>query len=131
MYEEAISESRAQFAAIILIIGTLQGTKVFGFENYETLVTKCAVHCSRLLKRVDQCRGIVLASHLFWSNDDSTQDKNTYKDGKRVLECLQKALKIADSVIDHNINVELLVQVLERHVWYFENKNEFVRDFLS
>ncbi|KAH6572236.1 hypothetical protein BASA62_003509 [Batrachochytrium salamandrivorans] len=44
----------------------------FGYENYETLITKCAVHCSRLLKRVDQCRGVVLVSHLFWATDENS-----------------------------------------------------------
>jgi vacuolar protein sorting-associated protein 35 len=85
----------------------------------ETLITKCAVHSSRLLKRFDQCRALILVAHLFWpeavSGEDGTQ---VYRDGKRVLECLQKALKIADTVISGN--VELFVEVLERCVWFFE-----------
>jgi vacuolar protein sorting-associated protein 35 len=142
MYEESISESKAQMAAITLIIGTLYSTTVFGFENYETLITKCAVHCSRLLKRVDQCRGVTLVSHLFWAgvgdsgSDDADdeaavrklrdQGKVVYRDGKRVLECLQKALKIADSVMDQTVNVELFVEILERYIWYYEKRNDFV-----
>ena len=128
MYEDSISQSRAQFTAITLIIGTLGGTVCFGYENYETLVTKCAVHCSRLLKRVDQCRGVALASHLFWTDGNRPREvgKPARRDGKRVLECLQKSLKIADSVMDHNINIEVFVEVLDRYVWYFEKKNEFV-----
>ncbi|KAJ3287207.1 Vacuolar protein sorting-associated protein 35, partial [Blyttiomyces sp. JEL0837] len=142
IYEEAISESRAQTAAITIIIGTLYTTTVFGFENYETLITKCAVHCSRLMKRVDQCRGVALVSHLFWagvneakgdvgsgagSSKTTTADgKVVYRDGKRVLECLQKALKISDSVMDQAVNIELFVEILERYIWYYENRNDAI-----
>ncbi|KAI8913261.1 vacuolar protein sorting-associated protein 35 [Gorgonomyces haynaldii] len=128
VYEEAISESRAQFRAINLIIATLHSTTVFGYENYETLITKSAIHCARLLRRVDQCRGLVLASHLFWADAsvERDEDKPVYQDGKRVLECLQKALKISDSVMDRNISLSLFVEVLERYIWYYETKNEAI-----
>ncbi|KAJ3109779.1 Vacuolar protein sorting-associated protein 35 [Phlyctochytrium planicorne] len=141
MYEESISESKAQMAAITLIIGTLYTTSIFGYENYETLITKCTVHCSRLLKRVDQCRGITIASHLFWASVGAAEEgeseelairklkdqgKVVYRDGKKVLESLQKALKIADSVMDQSLNVELFVEILEKYIWYFEKRNETI-----
>ena len=110
-----------------------------------------AVHTSRLLKRVDQARGVILASHLFWAgvreeashsheeksslakghdgigkSKDEKQFMSYYRNGKRVLECLQKALKIADSVLDARMNVELFVEILERYVWFYDNRNETV-----
>ncbi|CAG8503241.1 24133_t:CDS:10 [Dentiscutata erythropus] len=112
IYEESISESRIQFQAITLIIGTLQTTSVFGAENYDTLITKCALHGSKLLKKPDQCRAVYLSSHLWWATE--------------VLECLQKALKIADSCMDSVTNVELFVEILNRYIYYFERKNEAV-----
>jgi hypothetical protein len=69
IYEESISESRAQFQAITLIIGTLQTIRVFGSENYDTLITKCALHGSKLLKKPDQCRAVYLSSHLWWATE--------------------------------------------------------------
>ncbi|KAJ3262044.1 Vacuolar protein sorting-associated protein 35 [Boothiomyces macroporosus] len=128
VYEESISESRAQFKAISQIIATLQKTTVFGFENYETLITKCAVHCSRLLKRADQSRGIALVSPLFWANDSPKrhEEKPAYRNGKRVLECLQKALKIADSVMDPAISVGLFVEILERYLWFYERQTDMI-----
>eukprot|EP00842_Homolaphlyctis_polyrhiza_P000883 jgi/Hompol1/1796/HPOL_004967-RA len=128
LYEESVSESKAQVSAMTQIIATLYTITVFGFENYETLITKCAVHCSRLLKRVDQCRGVMLVSHLFWADDSVKREegKPAYRDGKRVLECLQKALKIADSVMDPSINVELFVEILERYVWFYEQRNDTI-----
>lgn len=128
MYEESVSDSKAQFSAMTQIMGTLHSISVFGYENYETLITKCAVHCSRLLKRVDQVRGVTLASHLFWPDENvpRSEEKKGYWDGKRVLECLQKALKIADSVMDRGISIGLFVEILERYIWYYENRNDAV-----
>ena len=67
IYEEAISDSRAQFQAVCVIAGALHGTRGFGKENYDTLITKCALHGSKLLKKPDQCRAVYLASHLWWA----------------------------------------------------------------
>ena len=66
VYEESISESRAQLQAITLIIGTLSGAKVFGIDNYDTLITKAALHGARLLKKSHQATAVGLASHLWW-----------------------------------------------------------------
>ena len=52
IYEEAISDSRAQFQAVCVIAGALQSTRNFTKENYDTLITKCALHGSKLLKKV-------------------------------------------------------------------------------
>ncbi len=130
-YEESISDSKAQFAAINLIIYHLGLTSVFEQENYITLVTKAVIHCARLLKRSDQCRGILLASHLFWQDDSlkRIEGKSALRDGKKALECLQKSLKLADSVIDRNVGISLFVDILEKYLWFFENKNDSVRNF--
>lgn len=66
VYEESISESRAQLQAIALIIGTLQGAKVFGVDNYDTLITKAALHGAKLLKKPHQASAVHLASHMWW-----------------------------------------------------------------
>lgn len=66
VYEDSISESRAQLQAITLIIGTLQGAKVFNEDNYDTLITKAALHGARLLKKPHQASAVNLASHLWW-----------------------------------------------------------------
>lgn len=66
VYEDSISDSRAQLQAITLIIGTLQGAKVFGVDNYDTLITKAALHGAKLLKKPHQATAVHLASHMFW-----------------------------------------------------------------
>ncbi|KAL7315906.1 retromer complex subunit Vps35 [Mucor circinelloides] len=134
IYEESISESRAQFQAITCIIGALQQTRVFSVDNYDTLITKAALHSSKLLKKPDQCRGVYLSSHLWWATERGITESDLpegekatlFRDGKRALECLQKALKIADSCMDPVTNVELFVEILNRYVYYFEKGNEAV-----
>jgi len=66
VYEDSISESRAQLQAITLVIGTLQGARVFGVDNYDTLITKAALHGAKLLKKSHQASAVHLASHLWW-----------------------------------------------------------------
>ena len=66
VYEDSISESRAQLAAITLIIGTLQGARVFEVDGYDTLITKAALHGAKLLKKPHQAMAVHAASHLWW-----------------------------------------------------------------
>ncbi|KAI9675833.1 MAG: Vacuolar protein sorting-associated protein 35 [Trizodia sp. TS-e1964] len=130
IYEEAVSDSRAQFQAVCVIAAALQCTRGFSKENYDTLITKCALHGSKLLKKPDQCRAVYLASHLWWAVEIPTRgeedSKTLYRDGKRVLECLQRALRVADACMDTAVSVELFVEILNRYVYYFDQQNEAV-----
>lgn len=130
IYEEAISDSRAQFQAVCVIAGGLHGTRNFSKENYDTLITKCALHGSKLLKKPDQCRAVYLASHLWWATEirakGEEDPKALYRDGKRVLECLQRALRVADACMDTAVSVELFVEILNRYVYYFDQENDAV-----
>ena len=157
IYEESISDSRAQFQAVCVIAGALHPTRGFSRENYDTLITKCALHGSKLLKKPDQCRAVYLASHLWWSTEIPgrvEEDGKTvclvglvysffslcmcgwkcvlmmmvklYRDGKRVLECLQRALRVADACMDVAVSVELFVEILNRYVYHFDQQNDAV-----
>ncbi|KAK6441742.1 retromer complex subunit Vps35 [Oleoguttula sp. CCFEE 5521] len=129
-YEESISDSRSQFQAICIIAGALsQTSEKFGRENYDTLITKAALHGSKLLKKPDQCRAVYLASHLWWGVEKGERQegqKEPYRDPKRVLECLQRALRVADACMDTAVSVELFVEILNRYVYYFDQENDAV-----
>ncbi|KAK5125846.1 hypothetical protein LTR85_012122 [Meristemomyces frigidus] len=130
IYEESISDSRSQFQAICIIAGALsQCSDRFSRENYDTLITKAALHGSKLLKKPDQCRAVYLASHLWWAVEQGEKPeggKEPYRDGKRVLECLQRALRVADACMDTAVSVELFVEILNRYVYYFDQENDAV-----
>ncbi|KAI5481112.1 hypothetical protein MNV49_005547 [Pseudohyphozyma bogoriensis] len=131
IYEESISESRAQLQAITLVIGTLQTTRVFGSDNYDTLITKAALHGAKLLKKGQQATAVALASHLWWQTEvvgreGKADTKELYRDGKRVLECLQKSLRIATSSIDELTSVQLYCDALDQYLYYFERGVEAI-----
>ncbi|KAL7978919.1 hypothetical protein Chor_013408 [Crotalus horridus] len=106
LYEDEISDSKAQLAAITLIIGTFERMKCFGEENHEPLRTQCALAASKLLKKPDQCRAL--------------------HGGKRVMECLKKALKIANQCMDPSLQVQLFIEILNRYIYFYEKENEAV-----
>lgn len=143
MYEDSINESRAQLQAITLIIGTLGGAKVFSIADYETLVTKAALHGARLLKKSHQAGAVGLASHLWWQDallaaegqgqpkeveekvrdgggDEGAIKAHPHRDSKRVLECLQKSLRIATSAIEEIVTVQLYCDALDQYLYYMD-----------
>ncbi|KAI0027584.1 vacuolar protein sorting-associated protein 35 [Vararia minispora EC-137] len=131
VYEESISESRAQLQAIALIIGTLQGAQVFGVDNYDTLITKAALHGAKLLKKPHQASAVHLASHMWWQEASEPVDGREggmlgdhaypHQDGKRVLECLQKSLRIANSATEDIIKTQLYVDALDQYLFYLDH----------
>ncbi|KAK9367768.1 vacuolar protein sorting-associated protein 35 [Lipomyces kononenkoae] len=130
-FEEALTDSRAQFQALCIIGGALHGTRNFTKENYETLITKNALFGSKLLKKPDQCRAVYFASHLWWAVEVAVRGEEEgktllYRDGKRVLECLQRALRVADACMDSAVSIELFVEILNRYVYYFDRGCEVV-----
>ncbi|KAJ4714149.1 Vacuolar protein sorting-associated protein 35 [Melia azedarach] len=125
LYEEEISDSRAQVTAIHLIIGTLQRMHVFGVENRDTLTHKATGYSAKLLKKPDQCRAVYACSHLFW-----VDDQDSIKDGERVLLCLKRALRIANAAQQmSNVtrgstgSVTLFVEILNKYLYFFEKGN--------
>jgi len=88
VYEESVSDSRSQFQAVCCIAGALHSTRGFSRENYDTLITKCALHGSKLLKKPDQCRAVCAASHLWWATEvrgrEADGEAAEGKEGKEV-----------------------------------------------
>jgi len=114
VYEDQISDSKAQLVAIGLIVAHLHHMKSFGTENYDTLTTKASQHSAKLLRKPDQCRAVYECAHLFWTGTDEAPG---HRDDRRVLECLQRALKIANGAI--NFQVFLFVEILNKYLYFF------------
>ncbi|KMS99777.1 hypothetical protein BVRB_1g020710 [Beta vulgaris subsp. vulgaris] len=125
LYEEDIADSKAQFTAIHLIIGTLQRMNVFGVENRDTLTHKATGYSAKLLKKADQCRAVYACSHLFWVDDHDGS-----RDGERVLLCLKRSLRIANAAQQmasvtrgSSGPVTLFVEILNKYLYFFEKGN--------
>jgi vacuolar protein sorting-associated protein 35 len=87
IYEDAISDSRAQFQAVCIIASALHGTRGFSKENYDTLITKAALHGSKLLKKPDQCRAVYLASHLWWVVENPAREEDPKSVSQAHIQC--------------------------------------------
>ena len=57
---------------------------------------------------------------------ENTNQISLKKDDKRVLECLQKSLRIADSIMDNNVSVELFIEILNQSIYYFIHGNDMI-----
>lgn len=151
VYEESVSDSKAQFQCLVHIIDLLSRTVVveeLQRTNYENLIIKTTLYCSKLLRKPDQCRAVYLVSHLWWQSsaeelegeEGDTQPNTPAHDvvemheGKRVLECLQRLLRVADLVFSTTtafqqlnlVLLELFVEILNQCLYYFIHGNEFV-----
>lgn len=124
LYEDDISDSKAQMEVVLTSAGTLYTLNSLDPEDYDTLVTNSTKHAVRLLKKPDQCRAVYTCSQLFWNNGVKYEDGKLFQDGKRVLDCLQRALKIADVCMQASTNVHLFVEILNRYLVCLEAGNE-------
>lgn len=98
-----------------LIVKSIKESRIFSEEKYETLSTKCVLYSNKLLKKPDQVRAICMTSYLF-----SNTSYSFHRDGKKVLECLQKALKIADTCMDALTNIQLFVEILNYYIYFYK-----------
>ncbi|XP_022145309.1 vacuolar protein sorting-associated protein 35A [Momordica charantia] len=128
LYEEEISDSKAQVTALHLIIGTLQKMPVFGVENRDTLTHKATGYSAKLLKKPDQCQAVYACSHLFWLDDHDNM-----KDGERVMLCLKRALRIANAAQQMSNAtrgstgpVSLFIEILNKYLYFFEKGNPHI-----
>ena len=115
------------------LAGTLYRLHKLDPEDYDTLITSTTKHAARLLKKPDQCRAVYVCSHLFWNDalrqpaeEGAEQGELAFHDGKRVLDCLQRSLKIADVCMQAASSVHLFVEILNRYLFYFEADNDKV-----
>mmetsp|Transcript_128293 Transcript_128293/g.256235 ORF Transcript_128293/g.256235 Transcript_128293/m.256235 type:complete len:829 (+) Transcript_128293:44-2530(+) len=119
VFEDELSDSAKQFSGIFKLVGSLTQITCLEAENFDNIGTKITQHAARLLKKPLQCRAVAACSHLFWCD--------ARRDGKRVLECLQKCLKIADNVVTSDSKqVGLWVEMLDKYSYYYEHECEDV-----
>jgi vacuolar protein sorting-associated protein 35 len=47
-------------------------------------------------------------------------------EGKRVMECLKKSLRIANQCMDSSVQVQLFVEILNHYIYFYEKGNDQV-----
>ncbi len=121
IYEEELSDSDSKFSAINLIVTTVFNLVCFGQENFDTLITNTVSYCSRLLKKPAQCEALTFAAGLYYSHYQ--------KNGHKVMDCLKRAIKIADITMTQGKNLYLFIHILNKYLYYYSIDAEFVRKF--
>ena len=120
--EEVPTTSKSQLQALAAIVnGLVTCASKLEKENYDSLSLKTAQFAARLLKKNDQCRAVSMCAHLFWN--DSVQDS------RKLLDCLQKSLKIADSCLQAQgpaAGAELFLEILGKYLFFFEKSEGVV-----
>ncbi|KAL4156656.1 hypothetical protein PRNP1_005685 [Phytophthora ramorum] len=124
VYEDQITLAREQWRALELMVASLRSTRNLSSANYEVLATKTTQYAARLLKKNEQALMVLNCAHLFWHPSQ--------QDGKRVRECLQRSLRIADAIKDTTSNqVPLFLEILEAYLYFFEMQTpEVTRNYL-
>ncbi|CAD5125047.1 DgyrCDS13291 [Dimorphilus gyrociliatus] len=127
IYEDDICDSKKQFAAVTLITAALEKMTCFSTDNHETLRTHCAQAANKLLKKPDQARAIVNVANVFWNGKYIEDGREVeMKDGKRVCECLKKALKIANQCMDQAAQLQLFIEILNQYLYFYEKGNDHI-----
>lgn len=70
---------------------------------------------------IRQARGVCLCSFIFWANRENEEEEEMKK-GKRVLQCLQKALKVANSCMEPTEQVSLFVEIFNYYIVYVNSR---------
>lgn len=118
-YEEDITETTRQFQTLSNLVGTIVGITCLEEENYDMISTKITQHSARLLKKPLSCRAIALCTHMYWCD--------AKRDGRLVLECLQKCLKVADGIVTSDAtHVGLWVEMLDKYIYFYDSMVEDV-----
>lgn len=114
---DSLNHNAIQYQSILVILNKLNFVRNVPLDDYQQLITKLTLYGSKLLKKQDQCRSVFNCGHLFWWTEFLVPDKASielYQDDKRVLECLQKSLRVADSCIDPYLSLKLFIEILNK-----------------
>ena len=86
-------------------------------ENLGKIFDDLSNEAKNMPKRIDQCNGLLIISQLFYIH---------FKDGKKVLDYLNRAKKVADFSLTNPHNLILYVLLLNKYLYYIDVDNENV-----
>jgi hypothetical protein len=116
-----------QVRCLVAIISALSSSATLELGAYEAAVSRATHNSVKLLRKAEQVRCVVLCSRLFWrpagaaaaAAADGTPAAG-YTRPKELLQCLQKALNIADKCLPPQ--PRLFVEIFDAYVYYAERR---------
>jgi vacuolar protein sorting-associated protein 35 len=144
LMEDDIFDSKVQRRCLLQIIGSLLTIKSLSPKEYAAFATKTAQVAAKVVKRYEQCEMVALCSYLFFKqvsklhfvnfeidifSHTMNQGTNGYCNPQRTLECLQRSIKLADTLTSSDPEcVRLFVDLLESYVHFFEENNPVITE---
>ena len=126
LFEQGLSDAKVQHRALVCIMGTLLECRSLSDEDYQNLVTKTAQLSAKLMRKSDQCLLVAQCAHLFYPAEHLDI---AYRNAPRALECLQRALKLADACTSTNPSeIHLFVDILDHYLYFFEQQCQVITD---
>merc|ERR1712176_611534 len=108
------------------MIGALTSCRSIAKQDYEGLIMTVSKFAAKMSKQSEQCEMVTRCSHLFYvlDNDGTTV---VYSNAQRSLECLQRALKLANACTTADVsNLRLFVDLLDIYLYFFEKNNPLI-----
>jgi len=72
IYQEELADSNIKLRSLTFIIGTLERITLLSSESFDPLVKRVIKFCTKLLRKQDQCKSILICSHIFASETQVT-----------------------------------------------------------
>ncbi|KAI9915220.1 hypothetical protein PsorP6_007307 [Peronosclerospora sorghi] len=110
VYEDQITGGRDQCRALTSMVASVRTMEHLARATYDGVATKLTQYAARLRETKDQATIVLQCAHLFWHP--------TLQDGKRVRECLQRSLRLANASASHH--VPLFLDILEAYLYFYE-----------
>ena len=123
-------DKEKRFDLFIDICQKLLQITIISQENLEQYFTNLMTEAKNMTTRTEQCNGYIILSQLYFTH---------FKDGKKVLDCLNKAKRVADYSLTNPQNLILYVLLLNKYIYYIdvdsenivEINNETIEDFIE
>ena len=115
-------DKEKKFDYFVEICQKLLKITIFSKENLEKIIKDLLEDAKNMPKRVDQCNGLLMISQLYYKH---------FKDGKKIMDCLKQAKRIADFSLTNPSNLILYVLLLNKYIYYVDNDNENIVEITS
>ena len=112
IYEEHGADSKVQMTMLNNMIAATAMLRNMSEETYDTVATKLCQYSSKQLMKANQSQMVMACSHLFWKKALSEASH------KRVTECMQRSLKIADACAGAP-QMGLFIDAANHYLYYY------------
>ncbi|CAI2345792.1 unnamed protein product [Caenorhabditis sp. 36 PRJEB53466] len=120
--EDDVVDSRDRVRCLQLTVGTLLKTTHLPDENWQPLASQTVLAAAKMFKKPDQVRSLVTAATLFWHGQTLETNGQKLRNGKKVVDILRKAAKIARECLEPLVQQQLYIMLLSAYTYYYEDQ---------